>query len=1049
MKDVYQKNLMGGLLTLSSVLVASGVCAQSNYAIEEVVVTARKGAAEDMQSVPLAINALSAQMIQEKGISGVEDISQMVSGLVFDSGLLPNDTRPTIRGLSTTRGRANVATLIDFVDVSSEALSTAGGGMTGNMRLTDLERVEVVKGPQSVLYGRSAFSGAINYITKRPSLEFEGAVDFDVSSVEDDLSEWNANELKLSLSGPINDELGYRINLARSEGNGAYDNPNTGGDLGTEDTLGAAFALLFEPNDILSSYTRVEYSDEEYGPRAQVLRRTVDHTPALGDYFNDGTVAGSGLDTGRSSNPNLTVYDGRAVTYNQGQFFQQGVENRASAYYANDLPQSVQDALGVAPGDPIVDCSLSQVPYRNRNAAGLFPGSAEKPGANQLCRPMLVGAQHADASEIDFSADPRTGRDFRGTELENLRLHQQFDFNWDTFQFSYIGAYTRNKSNIQEDFDLTDYSLYSGTLIDDDGTAPTGINCNGDDRAVAGDCIAQYGFQTAMDMTYDLEQVNHEFRFSGQQQSFQWTVSVLYWEEELNTEMEDRWWLREGGTDLVNSAFVNPGLFLGGLPYLDEDADLVNDSRDCMGADRGDITKGCYVTAADYFSTSPVTDWLSRETEHMSLAAMFTYDVSETLSVTVEGRYLQEDIIYAGSGSELHGLSSAFGNCGGFMSTAMGAYEIDPNDVYPFNGSGNGSTAEALPDTQLAGALKPDIHGECEAQRNELPTVEEFVPRFNITWYPNEDVMMYFTYAEGFKPGGVDTTNASSLVRDTDLDKDTEWAGYDVDGDGIIGSDSNVDFDDRIATGYAEFQPEYDPEKLKTYEVGAKTTWLEGRVVLNLAAFYYEYTDQQTSILVENGAGFPAPKIVNAGETIVEGAEFDITARLTERLTATLGYTYSDAYYEDFNTAKIAGGPASRSSMADAGNVDGDYTGNRMPYSARDAITWSLRYDTDFESGMSSFAELNGNYQSKRFMTPGNISWLPQYRLVNFISGIESDTWSAVFYINNLMNDDTLRSGVTNTDYGFGASYEFDLPQAANLILPTPRTYGLRLGYRF
>ncbi len=1051
-----KKNNTKTFIALSLLAAMEAAYGQSNFAIEEVVVTARKGAAEDLQSVPLAINALSSQMIQEKGISGVEDVSQMVSGLVFDSGLLPNDTRPTIRGLSTTRGRANVATLIDFVDVSSESLSTAGGGMTGNMRLTDLERVEVVKGPQSVLYGRSAFSGAINYITKRPSPEFEATVDLDVSTIEDDFSEWNANELKVSVSGPINDELGYRVNLARSDGNGAYDNPNTGGDLGTEDTLGAAVAFLFEPNDVLSSYSRIEYSDEEYGPRAQVLRRTVDNTPVLGDYFNDGTVAGSGLDTGRTANPQQTIYDGREVTYNQGQFFQQGVENRPTAFYALRSPNpNVSDedyraALaqnGVSPGDPITACDLSQVPYRNRDASGGFPGPTSNPGANQLCRPLLVGAQDASAAEIDFSADPRTGRDFRGTELENLRVHQQLDFDWDTIQFSSISAYTRNETNIQEDFDLTDYSLYDGLLLDDDGSTPTGVNCNGDDRAVAGDCIAQYGYQAAMDMTYDLKQFNQEFRLAGQQESFSWTVSALYWEEELKTTMEDRWWMRDGGTDLVNSAFVNPGLFLDGLPYIDENGDGINDglsSRDCMGADRGDTSLGCYVTAEDYYSISPVDDWLRRETEHISLAASLTYDVTDTLSVTVEGRYLQEDISYAGSGSELRGLSAAFGNCGGFMTAPMGLYEIDPYDI-----DGDGNTAEVLRDTELVGALKPDIHGQCEAQHNELPTVEEFVPRANVTWYPVDDLMIYFTYAEGFKPGGVDTTNASSLVEDTDLDKDTEWAGYDVDGDGIIGSDDTVDFDDRIATNYAEFQPEYDPEKLKSYEIGAKTEWLDGRLLFNIAGFYYEYTDQQTSLLVETSAGFPAPKIVNAGETIVEGGEFDLTARLTERLSVTLGYTYSDAYYDEFNTADISGGVASRSAMADAGNIEGDFSGNRMPYSARDAITWSIRYTTDFDSGLSSFAEFNGNYQSKRYMTPGNLAYLPQYRLVNFVSGIDDEDWSVVFYVDNVMNDDTIRSGVTNTDYGYGVSYEFDLAQAANLILPEPRTYGLRLSYRF
>jgi hypothetical protein len=92
---------------------------------------------------------------------------------------------------------------------------------------------------------------------------------------------------------------------------------------------------------------------------------------------------------------------------------------------------------------------------------------------------------------------------------------------------------------------------------------------------------------------------------------------------------------------------------------------------------------------------------------------------------------------------------------------------------------------------------------------------------------------------------------------------------------------------------------------------------------------------------------------------------------------------------------------------------------------------------------------LGGQYQSKRYLSAGNRAYLDGYSIWNLSAGADHDGWSAVLYVDNLFDDDTVRSGLLNTDYGFGVSFEFDLAQAANLVLPQPRTAGLRLAYRF
>ncbi len=180
--------------------------------LEEITVSARKRS-ESLQEVPISVDVFSAARLDQLSIDSVENVARFTSGLTFDQGVLPSDTRPVIRGVSSLRGRPNVGVLVDFVDVSSEALTVAGGGITTNLRLLDLERVEVVKGPQSALYGRSAFTGALNYITKRPGDTFTG-------SVRVGYDDFEASDIRITAGGPLIDDK-LRANVILS----AYDSP--------------------------------------------------------------------------------------------------------------------------------------------------------------------------------------------------------------------------------------------------------------------------------------------------------------------------------------------------------------------------------------------------------------------------------------------------------------------------------------------------------------------------------------------------------------------------------------------------------------------------------------------------------------------------------------------------------------------------------------------------------------------------------------------------------------------------------------------------------
>lgn len=116
----------------------------------EIIVTARKRD-ELLRDVPMAIRVIDDQMIEREGIRTVEDLSRRLPGLTFDQGGFPADTRPAIRGMQSERGRPSIAILLDGLNLSGENMVIGGGGAAVNTLHYDLERIEVVKGPQSVL----------------------------------------------------------------------------------------------------------------------------------------------------------------------------------------------------------------------------------------------------------------------------------------------------------------------------------------------------------------------------------------------------------------------------------------------------------------------------------------------------------------------------------------------------------------------------------------------------------------------------------------------------------------------------------------------------------------------------------------------------------------------------------------------------------------------------------------------------------------------------------------------------------------------------------
>lgn len=241
--------------------------------VEEITVTTRRSE-ENLQEVPVSVTALSADFIEKQGISTTADVVSLVPGVQFDQSFSAADTRISVRGINSERGRASAAVLVDGIDVSGENITAGGGSSLLNTRLLELERVEVIKGPQSALYGRNAFAGAINYITKQPSMDgFEGSVYADYGSHD---TRGNVGEIRGRITGPlIEGKLAASLNVGYFEDTGSYvnNNPNVPAAnvaLNGSRSVGGRAMLLFTPTDDLSITGSVAVSNRKSDPRALV-----------------------------------------------------------------------------------------------------------------------------------------------------------------------------------------------------------------------------------------------------------------------------------------------------------------------------------------------------------------------------------------------------------------------------------------------------------------------------------------------------------------------------------------------------------------------------------------------------------------------------------------------------------------------------------------------------------------------------------------------------------------------------------------------------------
>jgi len=239
------KSKTTGVVLSAAVLSFNSLPLQAQV-LEEVVVTAQRRA-QSLQEVPISIETMSGVEIREQGFRNMEDLSQFSPSVVIQGGV--QDQHVTVRGVGTI---GNSLTLEQAVPVFVDGIHYGRQSQIKTAFL-DIDRVEILKGPQPVYFGQNASAGAFNIQTKKPTPQWEGEVDATFGNNSE-------RELTFGAGGPITDTLGIRIAGAREESAGFLINPVSFEKLPRYDMWGGRVTLQWNPNDKFQVTPKFEYS---------------------------------------------------------------------------------------------------------------------------------------------------------------------------------------------------------------------------------------------------------------------------------------------------------------------------------------------------------------------------------------------------------------------------------------------------------------------------------------------------------------------------------------------------------------------------------------------------------------------------------------------------------------------------------------------------------------------------------------------------------------------------------------------------------------------
>lgn len=245
---------------LTMVIEAPPAFSQSQVqSLEEVVVTARRRE-ENLQEVPVAITALSAEDLELRSIENTEDLQVLLPNV----DIRGNGVSGGAAGSMAIRGIPGVARYVDGVHLS---------GNQGSLEnVVELERIEVLRGPQGTYFGKNAIGGAIQYVTQKPQDEF-GA------RFKATLGEFNRTDIVANVDIPLGDTVLTKVTAASLNRDGHVDSVTIDESYGEVDNTIVRGMLQWEPNDSFQALLTAEYNRKDASMQANVLFDVLEGIP--------------------------------------------------------------------------------------------------------------------------------------------------------------------------------------------------------------------------------------------------------------------------------------------------------------------------------------------------------------------------------------------------------------------------------------------------------------------------------------------------------------------------------------------------------------------------------------------------------------------------------------------------------------------------------------------------------------------------------------------------------------------------------------------------
>jgi iron complex outermembrane receptor protein len=226
---------------------------QASTGIEDIIVTATRRDAK-LQQVPVAVTALGGDALQSADVSTVRTLTQLVPGFVGSRNM--GVFQPVVRGVGSTGisigDEPNIATYIDGVYQPESAANW--------IDLVEVERVEVLRGPQGTTFGRNATGGLINVITPDPSFDFRGKASLRAGRMRRSAGDYDA---RLYVTGPISEKAAIDLSALFRKNDGYIDDLVRGGTLGDQRVINLRSKALFQAADNFKIVLTGEFFDQQ------------------------------------------------------------------------------------------------------------------------------------------------------------------------------------------------------------------------------------------------------------------------------------------------------------------------------------------------------------------------------------------------------------------------------------------------------------------------------------------------------------------------------------------------------------------------------------------------------------------------------------------------------------------------------------------------------------------------------------------------------------------------------------------------------------------